>query len=60
MTVVLTDELRIFYPLAGRICHDADGALAVEGDKWAEVLEVKALGLRLQILHCVDRLDLWR
>ncbi|RCV43290.1 hypothetical protein SETIT_9G282600v2 [Setaria italica] len=33
MTAALADALRVFYPLAGRICQDTGGALAVEGDK---------------------------
>uniref|UniRef100_A0A0A9AIH1 BAHD acyltransferase DCR n=1 Tax=Arundo donax TaxID=35708 RepID=A0A0A9AIH1_ARUDO len=42
MTAALADALRVFYPLAGRIRQDADGALAVEGDEGAEVFEAEA------------------
>ncbi|CAL5000508.1 unnamed protein product [Urochloa decumbens] len=50
MTAALADALRVFYPLAGRIRQDADGALAVEGDEGAEVMEAEAEGVAVDDL----------
>ncbi|RCV32356.1 hypothetical protein SETIT_6G252400v2 [Setaria italica] len=50
MTAALADALRVFNPLAGRIRQDADGALAVEGDEGAEVLEAEAQGVAVDDL----------
>jgi BAHD acyltransferase len=50
ITAALADALRVFYPLAGRIRQDADGALAVEGDEGAEVLEAEAQGVAVDEL----------
>ncbi|RLN05275.1 BAHD acyltransferase DCR [Panicum miliaceum] len=50
ITAALSDALRVFYPLAGRIRQDADGALAVEGDDGAEVLEAEAEGVAVDEL----------
>ncbi|RLM62192.1 BAHD acyltransferase DCR [Panicum miliaceum] len=50
ITAALSDALRVFYPLAGRIRQDADGALAVEGDEGAEVLEAEAVGVAVDEL----------
>ena len=50
ITAALSDALRVFYPLAGRIRQDADGALAVEGDEGAEVLEAEAEGVAVDEL----------
>jgi BAHD acyltransferase len=38
MTAALAEALRVFYPLAGRIRQEADGALVVQGDEGAEVV----------------------
>jgi BAHD acyltransferase len=49
MTAALADALRVFYPLAGRIRQDAhDGALYVEGDEGAEVVEAEAQGVSVE------------
>ncbi|KAK8451065.1 hypothetical protein SEVIR_6G141450v4 [Setaria viridis] len=52
MTASLADALHVFYPPVGRICQDADGALAVEADEEAvleadegAVLEAEAQGV---------------
>jgi BAHD acyltransferase len=50
IAAALSDALRVFYPLAGRIRQDADGALAVEGDEGAEVLEAEAVGVAVDEL----------
>ena len=50
ITAALSDALRVFYPLAGRIRQDADGALALEGDEGAEVLEAEAEGVAVDEL----------
>ncbi|GJN15422.1 hypothetical protein PR202_gb02336 [Eleusine coracana subsp. coracana] len=50
MTASLADALRVFFPLAGRIRQDADGALSVEGDEGAEVFEAEALGVSVDDL----------
>ena len=50
LTAALSDALRVFYPLAGRIRQDADGALTVEGDEGAEVLEAEAEGVAVDEL----------
>ena len=50
ITAALSDALRVFYPLAGRIRQDADGALTVEGDEGAEVLEAEAEGVAVDEL----------
>ncbi|OEL38116.1 BAHD acyltransferase DCR [Dichanthelium oligosanthes] len=50
ITAALSDALRVFYPLAGRIRQDANGALAVEGDEGAEVLEAEAEGVSVEDL----------
>jgi BAHD acyltransferase len=50
MTAALAEALRVFYPLAGRIRQGADGALAVEGDEGAEVVEAEAQGVSVDDL----------
>ncbi|KAL6646381.1 hypothetical protein ACP70R_017989 [Stipagrostis hirtigluma subsp. patula] len=50
VTAALADALRVFYPLAGRIRQDPDGALAVEGDEGAEVVEAEAEGVAVDDL----------
>jgi BAHD acyltransferase len=50
ITAALADALRVFYPLAGRIRQDAGGALSVEGDEGAEVLEAEAEGVAVDDL----------
>ncbi|WVZ91629.1 hypothetical protein U9M48_037775 [Paspalum notatum var. saurae] len=51
MTAALADALRVFSPLAGRIRQDpADGALAIEGDEGAEVMEAEAEGVAVDDL----------
>ncbi|KAL6859156.1 hypothetical protein ACP4OV_018158 [Aristida adscensionis] len=54
VTAALADALRVFYPLAGRIRQDADGALAVEGDEGAEVVEAEAEGVAVDDLAAGD------
>ncbi|CAO2207607.1 unnamed protein product [Urochloa humidicola] len=50
MAAALAHALRVFYPLAGRIRQDAAGALAVEGDDGAEVMEAEAEGVAVDDL----------
>jgi hypothetical protein len=50
MTAALAEALRVFYPLAGRIRQEADGALVVEGDEGAEVVEAEAQGVSVDDL----------
>jgi BAHD acyltransferase len=50
MTAALAEALRVFYPLAGRIRQEANGALIVEGDEGAEVVEAEAQGVSVDDL----------
>lgn len=57
MTAALAHALRVFYPLAGHIRQDANGALAMEGDEEAEAVEAEAHGVSVDDLTRGDCSD---